>query len=507
MLNLKKLFFVVLAIISFSLMFSLVAGANSGTYKLHDGFLEVTIPSEYTVITEDTPEDSDIFVTLGVSKSEFMKIYEKNNIGLVAIPEDYGSEIRISISNTTNDDLNNLTDSQINGYAAVMAESLKAFNLKLKNYEVYQNDAQLKFVKTHSTFDTPRNGECTQYTTCYGGKDVIFTAKSCNDSVITASIDSDLKDIVDSVKFEKKSYNDTPENEKSFVYTDADTGVSFTVPENWKEQDDKQNTKNIDAVFEAEGNKIAYSSVDVWLTIPDSEKIGINRTDINNSGFSKEDIADMYSTTADKISVVQFNNTEFFLGEATYTKDDEGTQIPVTTTQAVRYDNGWMYMFQFSGTKDSYNYNDFEELLNSIEFKNSTMNTPINNNYLGLNLDLNDSINSPSYNFSSVEDTNEPKLSNGVIIAIDFLITIIVYMFYPITIIIRKKKYTKKELRKITLFNAFAGFLIFTVINFVFGVEHVANMAAAFIWSSIAEMILRKTSLKQEPEQILNNMR
>ena len=56
---------------------SISASAASDTYDLPELELQVDIPSEYTVITRDTPENSPIFSQIGKTKAETMKLFEE----------------------------------------------------------------------------------------------------------------------------------------------------------------------------------------------------------------------------------------------------------------------------------------------------------------------------------------------------------------------------------------------------------------------------------------------
>ncbi len=152
-------------------------------------------------------------------------------------------------------------------------------------------------------------------------------------------------------------------------YTDAENGVSFTVPANWKTKDFFEDRQYLDVKFastEEEGYSIIYGSTDMWSQLSASDRIGYDRSDINNAAFTRAEIAAMYDITADKIATVNYNGVEYYKGLRKHTSDTYG--ITVTITQLIHFNNGWMYMFQFSGTHTHELYADFESLLNSVQY-------------------------------------------------------------------------------------------------------------------------------------------
>lgn len=50
------------------------------------------------------------------------------------------------------------------------------------------------------------------------------------------------------------------------------------------------------------------------------------RLKCKNSNFTRSDIADIYSTTADKISTVTCNGVQYFKGETNYTSQEDFEQ-------------------------------------------------------------------------------------------------------------------------------------------------------------------------------------
>lgn len=230
----------------------------------------------------------------------------------------------------------------------------------------------------------------------------------------------------------------TDKGNNSFIYTDSENGVTFTVPSNWKQKEFSQDREYIDVKFvspNVPGSIMIYGSTDMWAQIPYTEKVGHTRSDLDNSIYTKADIAELYGTTADEISMVTYNGAEYFVGTFKYSSNTSAVDVTITMTQALRIDNGWMYIFQFGGTSTDKLYSDFEKLLKSAEY-------PTVSNVTGIVSDTNiiSSSNNSSYNYSYNDynddyndDTND--FSGALVIIVLILIGVVMT-----TVVIFKEK-------------------------------------------------------------------
>lgn len=155
----------------------------------------------------------------------------------------------------------------------------------------------------------------------------------------------------------------------SFVYTDQDTGTSFTVPEDWKEKEMLTNeVDSLDVKFvPSHGNDsmIAYGSIDYWETLSDFDKSGYNRSDYNNAMFTESDIAEMYNTTTDMLSMITYNEIEYFRVDMEANVELNGVEFKIIPTVLMRFDNGWCYIFYLyrdTEASESKCFADFEKL-------------------------------------------------------------------------------------------------------------------------------------------------
>ncbi len=352
----------------FTLLFSMGVLANSSKYTISELGIDLTIPLGYKVITRDTPPNASVFEDLKRTKSEVIEQFETSNIYLNAISSDSSEEIVVTMTESGLSDFNLISDFSLDTLASAIVKQYTDYGITVSKYEVYQH-SQAKFIKVY--FSNTSNSACgLQYYTAYDNKAMNFTLRSYK-GYITSTQENTIKSVVDSIKFETEPLKAEPgEDTSAFVYADADSGLSFTVPANWKQKEMSKERNYIDAKFvqtKEDGNIIIYSSLDMWNEMPASERDDYTREDINNSAFTKSDIAEMYNTTADKISLVNYNGIEYYFGEMTGSSEIYGLDWNMTMTQAVHIDNGWLYMFQFAGTSNREYFADFEKLMNSVQ--------------------------------------------------------------------------------------------------------------------------------------------
>ncbi len=244
--------------------------------------------------------------------------------------------------------------------------------------------------------------------------------------------EANVKTVVDSVQFDKAPPASAPGNDTaSFLHTDPDSGVTFTVPGNWTQEEFSKDREFIDVKFVStkdDGCSIIYGSTDIWEQMPAADKIGYTRGELNNAAFTKSDVAEMFNTTADKISVVTYNGKQYYKGELKYTSDAYGINVSVTMTQLVYIDNGWMYTFQFSGSDTHKLYPDFEKLLSSVQY-------PITSNMP----------NSDSADNTSSNADNTGK-SDNVSVVITVIILLVIAVIAGVTLLSAKKISKPKNL-------------------------------------------------------------
>ncbi len=370
----KKFLSVVLAIVLLlAISSNILILEASNTYDLDELELEVTIPTDYSVITSDTPASDPIFSKLGTTKSALISQFEASNIYLDAISNTYSEEIVVTNMEINISNFSLLSDSVLDTFAVTLLNQYANYGISVSKYEIYHH-SQAKFIKVYFT-NTDRGAYGLQYYTVYDGKAMNFTMWSY-EGRLTLRQESTIKKVVDSIKYDKAPpIQEEGEGTNQFTYTDKDSGVTFVVPANWQQKEFSKDREFIDVKFAStkeDGCGIIYGSTDMWASMSASDKIGYIRSDLNNSAFTESDIAEICGTTADKISVVTYNGIRYFKGEFTASQEAYGIDILLTMTQLVYIENGWMYVFQFSGTSTHKLYSEFESLIKSVQYPTSS---------------------------------------------------------------------------------------------------------------------------------------
>lgn len=367
--------FILTAIFLFIFLFSPVT-ASSETLDLDDLGLQVTIPSGYSVITRQTPASDPVFRELGTSKSELISHFQSSNIYLNAISDTYNEEIVVTMSEIALSDFNLLSDVVLETLASSLADQYADFGIHVSKYDIYHH-SQATFIRLYFT-DTGKTVHGLQYYTAYDGKAMNFTMRSYEGS-ISARQEQTIKTVIDSIRYDKEpSSAASSENTEAFVYTDQERALTFTVPANWKQEALSKDREYIDAKFlstKEAGQMITYGSTDLWSQIPAYDKIGRTRSDLNNSAFTLTDIAETFGATANNISMVTYNNVQYFKIEAQQGTEAYGFNFTFTLTQLVYIDNGWAYTFQFNGNSTHKLYSDFEMLMETVQYPSAHNNT------------------------------------------------------------------------------------------------------------------------------------
>ena len=366
----KRFFaFALIVILLLAIPFNISVFAASNTYDLDELGLQVTIPTDYSVITRDTPANAPIFSDLGTTKTELISYFETGNIYLNAISNYYNEEIVVTNMKNDLSDFSTLSDSALTALVSTIPERYAEIGISVLKYEIYQH-SQTKFVKLYFT-DTGNTVYGLQYYTIYDGNAMNFTMRSYQGS-ISERQESTIKAVVDSIKYDKEPpVVEEGEDTNAFTHTDTDTGVKFTVPANWKQEAFTADREYIDVMFvstKEDVSTIIYGSTDLWDMMTASEQRGLTRSDINNSAFTRSDVAEMFGITTDKVTTVTYNGISYYKCEVTGFKEVNGHYFTITMTLLLHIDNGWGYVFQFGGTSTHKQYFDFESLIKSVQY-------------------------------------------------------------------------------------------------------------------------------------------
>ena len=353
------------------------AYAADKTYNLVELGMSIDIPSDHIVFTRNMNEDDPNLDAYGLTKDGFLSLMTERSIYLNAWDVDVNYEIIVTMVDSPLEDFSQQSDTTLTTLAASLGPEYKNAGITLTDYEIYQH-SQTKFIKLH--ISQSNNGSTVygvQYHTVCDGKAINITMQSYAGKVSSAN-ETILRDIVDSARFDAATLTlDNPTQTAAFSYTDTDSGMTFTVPANWVQTPMHEEREFIDAKFSSnleEGLCIIFASEDVYGSeelmseLTEAERKQISRRDIDNSIFSKADIAEMYRCSEGDVSMVSYGGKEYFFAETKQTTTAYGLTLTLPVTYLLRCENGYMYMFQFMGTKDNEYYNDFKSLVSSAVY-------------------------------------------------------------------------------------------------------------------------------------------
>lgn len=342
--------------------------AATSSYYLPDLQLSVDIPTEYDVFTLDMDANDPLFSEYGTTKSELNSQLSAKNIYLNAVDPDGKEEVIVTMAENVISDFDGLSDTVLLTMASAVEDEYQKYGVEVSEYDIFRH-SQVAFVRLYF-HDSANSAYGLQYYTVYNNQSVNLTLRSYSGPISSAQ-EATMKSIVDSVRIDNYSPQKTSsESTAAFVHKDKDTGASFTVPANWKQESLSKDREYIDVKFastEESGLLIMYGSTDLWSMLSASERAGYTRSDVDNSIFTNSDVAEMFGTLG-TVTTKTYNGKEYFFAEVTTTSDTYGVNLSVTMTHVLRVENGWAYWFQFGGKSTSPYFDDFEQLIRSTNY-------------------------------------------------------------------------------------------------------------------------------------------
>lgn len=354
------------------------AFAATGTYDLDELGMSIELPSDHIVFTRDIKANDPNLSAYGLTKDGLSSLMQERSIYLNAWDEDINYEIIITMMDSPLADYNLLSDTTLAAVVSSFETEYAGAGITFIRSDIYQH-SQAKFAKIY--ISQPNNGETAyglQYNTVYNDKAINITMQSYSGK-IDSNKESILKKIVDTVHFDTDpQLNPPPTQTEAFTYTDPTSGMTFTVPANWVEEPMFKEREFIDVKFVSnleEGLAIIFASEDMLSDgfleesgVSGFVKLLVSRSDLDNSMLTKADVAAMYGESESAVSTVTYGNKEYFIYETVQSGSAYGVTVKVPMTILVRCENGFMYMFQFCGTKDNPHFADFEKLVNSVKY-------------------------------------------------------------------------------------------------------------------------------------------
>jgi len=461
----KRVLYLVVTMCLLLCSLSITSFAKNQTYVLDELGMSMAIPDEFVVFTRDIDDNDPNLTEYGLTKDYMETLMLNGNIYLNAWDSTVNHEIVVTMIDSQFEDYNLFSDTMLTTMTSSFAEEYKAIGITVLDTDIYQHE-QAKFYKVY--ISQPNNGVNVyglQYHTVYDGKAINITMHSYN-GVIDENDEAILKRIVDDTHFTAPPQKaELPAPTTAFLYEDPTSGIKFTVPENWVQQEMNEEREYLDAKFASnkdEGLLILFSCEDVWSALPASEKSQLTRTEIDNSMLTVADVAEMCECSEKNVSVVSFGGKEYFQACFSAPYSEFGFTLSVLRTCLIRVENGHMYMFQFSGDSNHALYSDFEQLMNSISYPKTEVST---------------------------SQENSPAEQDGFHFSIgDFLlsiiITIVIYSLpvYIYRFAIVKEPIEKKKAKRITIIYGIVAAVVMSIILFITN-GNVINGSAIVIWS------------------------
>lgn len=434
--------------------------AVSKTYDLDELGMDIDFSEDLVVFTRDIKSNDPSLGEYGLTKDSLTTLMRERNIYLYAWDKDINYEIIITMTDSLFTDYNQFSDTSLNALMPTIASEYESAGITFIKHELYQH-TQAKFIKIYiSQLSNGNTVYGLQYNTVYDGKAINVTLQSYSGE-IDSNKEAILKEVIDSIRFDTApQLMESPIPTEAFTYTDKESGLSFTVPANWVETPMNEDREYIDVKFTSnfdEAMSIIFSSHDLWDELTGAEKSLYSKSEVDNSRFTKADIAQMFGCKESDVSMVTFSGREYFCAEIETTESVYGFTLSVLITYLVRFENGYMYCFQFFGNQDSEYYSDFERLMNSIEF--------------------------PTIRSENVALSSGFSAANLVT---SLIITILVYSF-PIIIYryaIIKRPVDKKKAKRICVIYGIAAFIVMSIIVTMVNGSGAAG-GAIFLWSWI----------------------
>lgn len=440
--------------------------AGTKEYILDEIGMTVSMPSDYVVFSRDINANDPNLSAYGLTKDGITSLMSERNIYLNGWDADVNQEIIITMIDSPLVDFNLYSDTTLSIMATSLESEYENFGVTLTKSEIYHH-TQAKFLKMN--ISQPNGGSTMyglQYHTVYADKAINITMQSYSGQ-ITATQEAVIKSIVDSVEFDTAPQttetNSLPTG--AFTYTDTKTNATFLVPANWVETPLTEEREFIDVQFTSlkeDGMVIMYGGFDLWNEMTTSERSGYTRSDIDNSIFTKSDIADAFGLASNDVKSVTYGGKEYYTATVTSDTEAYGLNFAVTMTHMVCVENGYMHWFQFSGADDNELYGDFESLLTSVGFSTSD------------NTRSPDVSSDPSGQFSL-----EGILLNLVVTIAVYSLPIIIYRYF-----IRKAPVEREKAKKITIIYGICAFIVMSVIIFAINGSGAAG-GAILLWSWI----------------------
>ncbi len=388
--TMKKLIqatFLLALLLAFS---TLSLAADGGVHYLEELDLTVEIPSGYTVFTRTTPLDDPDQAVWGFAPGEIQGVLSDSDSYLFAVDETQSTYLEILMTPGLTDDYHQLSDDLLNACASGIEAVYKARNITSSGMEKHQHK-QAVFLVFHLEYQDegmPVFG--TNYDTVYAGKRIYISLTSYSGPIsdtqrafVNAVLDSATFG-TDPVPQEPPAPQEPSVVPKPFLYTDSFSGLQFTVPAHWTQEPKTEQGQFDVASFVStslESVNIRYVSEDLYSSeefldvFTPEELASLPRAAVDNALFDaladtslRNIFANLCSGEITNLFKTSYGGKEYYRVDALIAKELFGYSYTSPGVILLRLENGYLYMFYFTGSDQSPYFADFEVLVESASY-------------------------------------------------------------------------------------------------------------------------------------------
>ncbi len=483
--GMKRIFASLLIVLCMIGVCSPLALAAYTRYEIPELGISILQPEEYAAQVRSGEPNNQYLSFSGFTYDECMDLMFANNIYFDALSTDL-CNVSILMTDSGSADLRDYTSAELNNSLPTIKSTYEQIASKVSDYYVCTiSGIPFFYVEYVLTVETS-NIYTQQYITIVNGKRLDIS-RSVMNRQINAADRREMDSIINSFTL----LSDTRKQSAAFVYKDDVSGVTFTVPANYKQKELEQNKESIQFCSIDDPHVFfQYMMIDLWADTPAAERGDSSREDIDKlyQFLTQSELEEFFECPIRNFHTERYNNNDYNVFSMAIT--DTNMSIDIVTAAAFK--NGCAYLFQYPGTEGDEHYADFVGLLNSVKIPSIAH--PIGSTPPG-----------------SIKESNSSIARFRQLLAEDLVLWIIVNLSLTILIhplplwlyrwCIRKKPVAPKNAKKIVIIDAVIVFVVMNVIAY-FGSGRVTG-AAIILWAWVSYRVLisghKNTETPEDP--------
>lgn len=233
----KKILPAILLILFFLPVLSNQVYAETETtdYRFEEIGMELEVPNDMIVLTRDLDEDDPVLAEYGIPYDTAKALFEDNDFYLLAVPADFQSEIKVTISDSDFPEGYQINDLSAPALIPRVTELYPSMGLILDNAELYDHTQTTFLNIDYHKPDTDPVQHGTQYLTVQCDKVIGVSLTSYNKEV-TDEQRAMIREMVDSIHFDTIPDTQVADNSESgnglIPYEIKDLKMSVSLPAN-----------------------------------------------------------------------------------------------------------------------------------------------------------------------------------------------------------------------------------------------------------------------------------